>query len=51
MPTDQKLQFLTFLRCAEQNTLVGDLCDEGMLLEVLEKDDQQVLKVFPFHLN
>ena len=46
MPTDQELQAIISLRCAEQNTLVGDLCDEDMLLEVLEKDDQQVLKVF-----
>ena len=46
MPTDQELQEILSLRCAVENNWVSDLCDEGMLLEVLGKDDQQTSKVF-----
>ena len=37
------------LRCADENSLVADICDEDMFLEVLSHDDdQQVMKAFVF---
>ena len=44
-PSDAELHAIVSLRCAEEANLVGEICDEDMLIEVLDKDDQQQLKV------
>ena len=43
-PSDADVLQILSLRCAEENTLVGEICDEDMLLEVLSPDGQKVLK-------
>ena len=43
-PTDTELNAIVSLRCAEEANLVGEICDEDMLIDILDKDDQTALR-------
>ena len=50
-PTDAEINAIVSLRCAEEANLVGEICDEDLLIEILDKDDQKALRellVFSF---